>query len=176
VNQNDCALTQQSPEAPLLLLETIPGLRFRSRLKNQDRANALDHFRNLVEAHATDTLDTSIIQDILGLEGYSLRYEHCLRIIPENQLSNIEWDKPLGRGENGVVYAATWHRPNAVLATMKTHDRTMPVVLKDIFPRKMQKQDPMKKMLKEVRTKSPFPTLLLMLHSSMQPLRVLVVR
>jgi hypothetical protein len=34
VPPKDCVMTQKSPEDTLLLLETIPGLRIRARLKN----------------------------------------------------------------------------------------------------------------------------------------------
>ncbi|KAN0066969.1 Protein kinase-like domain containing protein [Elaphomyces granulatus] len=148
---NDCALTQKTADGPLLLLETIPGLRFRSRKKYQDNVAALTYFRNLVEAHATDTLDVSSVRNIIGLEpGYTPLFEHSLRVIPEEQLFNISWDEPLGEGENGAVYRAMWRKPAGHLATTRTGDQELHVVLKDVLSRRGTSQDPLKKLLKEL--------------------------
>lgn len=137
-----------------MLLETIPGLRFRSRLKHQDRTASRNYFRNLVDAHATGTLSTSAIRDVLGSEGYSAQYEHSLRVIPLQQLSEIDWTTPLGRGENGAVYAATWDRPASVLVT-STSSGPVPVVLKEVISRKGQNHAITKKLMKEVRVVIP---------------------
>lgn len=133
-----------------MLLETIPGLRFRSRLKHQDRTASENYFRNLVDAHATGTLNMSALRDVLGPEGYSAQYEHSLRVIPIEQLSEIDWTTPLGRGKNGAVYAATWERPASVLMT-STSSGPVPVVLKEVISRTEQNQALTKKLMKEVR-------------------------
>lgn len=149
--QNDCALTQKIANGPLFLLETIPGLHFRGRKKHQDKVAALNYFRNLVEAHATNTLDTSLVRDIIGLEpGYTPLFEHSLRVIPEEQLFDISWDKPIGAGENGAVYAAMWRKPAGHLATMKTGNQELHIVLKDVLPRVGTSREPLKKLLQEV--------------------------
>jgi hypothetical protein len=105
----------------------------------------------VVEAHATNTLDTSLVRDIIGLEpGYTPLFEHSLRVIPEEQLFDISWDKPIGAGENGAVYAAMWRKPAGHLATMKTGNQGLHIVLKDVLPRVGTSRDPLKKLLQEV--------------------------
>ncbi len=117
----------------MLVLETIPGLRFRRRAAEFSLAAAVDHHRALVEAHASHTLDHSHVKEILGLEpGYTPMLEHSLRIIPEIQLPPIDWTRPIGRGANGSVYASTWTRPGGVLSTSEAGP--IEVVLKDVGP------------------------------------------
>lgn len=141
-----------------MLLETLPGLRFRSRRKYQDEVAALTYFRNLVEAHATDDLDRSNIRNIIGLEPeYIPIYEHSLRIIPESQLFDISWGKPIGKGEHGAVYGALWRKTPGYLATMRPDEKEVPIVLKEIIPRAGISRDPFKKLIKEV---SPYDLLL----------------
>jgi hypothetical protein len=166
--QNDCALTQRTNDSPLLLLETLPGLRYRNREKHQDKAAALSYFRNLVEAHATDTLDSTTVRDIIGLEpGYTPLFEHSLRVVPPEQLVDIIFDKPLGKGENGAVYSAKWRKPPGQLATTNDGDRELDVVLKEVLPREGSSQDPVKKLLKEVRNIVPYLLCLLIRTSLM---------
>jgi hypothetical protein len=134
-----------------LLLETIPGLRFRSRRKYQDSVAALTYYRNLVEAHAANALNIPSIRNIIGLEpDYIPLFEHSLRVIPENQLVDISWDQPIGRGENGAVYGAIWRKPVGHLATMRTGEQEIQIVLKDVLPHIRTSQDPFKKLIKEV--------------------------
>jgi hypothetical protein len=82
--------------------------------------------------------------------GYTPLFEHSLRVIPEEQLFNISWDEPLGEGENGAVYRAMWRKPAGHLATTRTGDQELHVVLKDVLSRRGTSQDPLKKLLKEV--------------------------
>jgi hypothetical protein len=94
----------------------------------------------------------AIVRDIIGLEmGYTPLFEHSLRVIPEEQLRDISFDNPLGVGENGAVYSARWRRPPGHLATTKDGDKEIDVVLKETFPRAGTSEDPLKKLLKEVR-------------------------
>jgi hypothetical protein len=72
-------------------------------------------------------------------------------VIPEEQLRDISFDNPLGVGENGAVYSAKWRRPPGHLATTKDGDKEIDVVLKEVFPRAGTSEDPLKKLLKEVR-------------------------
>ncbi|KAL3460054.1 kinase-like domain-containing protein [Aspergillus heterothallicus] len=131
VIENDCAITQKTTGGPILLLETIPGMRFRSRIKRQDKVAALRYFRNLVEAHAQGQPTGSAVRHLLGLEGsYKPLYAHSLRIIPEDQLYDIIWDQPLGRGMNGSVYSAMWFKPAGYLAT--SGEQQQGVVLKEV--------------------------------------------
>jgi hypothetical protein len=117
---------------------------------------ALSYFRNIVEAHAAGDLDQSSVRDIIGVEPeYLLQYEHSLRIIPESQLSDLSWDEPIGRGENGAVYGAIWRKPSGHLATTGFQEAEIPVVLKEVIPRSGVLIDPLKKLLKEVRQYDP---------------------
>ncbi|KAH8689276.1 kinase-like domain-containing protein [Phaeosphaeriaceae sp. PMI808] len=148
---NDCALTKENSGGPLLLLETIPGMRFRGRIKGQDKVAALTYFRNIVEAHANGSLEDSTIRDIVGLDASkNLQFEHSLRVIPEHQLLDIHWDKPIGQGKNGAVYAGIWHKPVGHLATTRAGERDMKIVLKDVLPRSGTSEEPLKKLLKEL--------------------------
>lgn len=147
-----------SDQSPLLLLETIPGMRFRSRRKYQDQNSAVVYFRNLIEAHARGALETQYLRNLLGLEAtFTPVFEHSLRLIPEEELSGIEWDIPLGRGANGVVYSGIWHRPHGVLSTTNAAEYNIPVVLKDVTSRTGNSISTRKKLIKEVRSSNtPF--------------------
>lgn len=104
-----------------------------------------------MEAHATDALNISTIRDIIGLESdYTPLFEHSLRVIPEDQLFDISWDRPLGKGENGAVYGAMWRKPVGHLATLRTGMQEMHIVLKDVLPRIGASRDPFKKLIREV--------------------------
>jgi hypothetical protein len=155
-------MTRRSPDSPLLLLETLPGLRFRSRRSHQDTVAALTYFRNIVEAQASGNLDRTSVRDIIGMEPeYIPLYEHSLRVIPESQLFDVSWDEPIGTGENGAVYGAMWRKPPGHLATSKTHETELPIVLKEVIPRCGVSIDPVKKLIKEVRHYEPsFSTML----------------
>lgn len=153
ISQNDCAVTQQSPGTPLLLLETLPGQRYRSRNRRQDRLAALTYFRNLTEAKYWNRSPTQYLAKVLGSSAKAtdlLRYENSLRYIEESQLHDISWSEPLGRGANGAVYAATWHLPEPYLATNRRQPRIMNVVLKEVLPRAGSREDRVAKVLKEV--------------------------
>jgi hypothetical protein len=130
--QNDCSLTWSPSDSKLYLLETVPGLRYPSRQKRQDKQAALRYFRNMVEAHAAGTLGDTTIQEILGTENYSPLFEYSLRFIPSHELSLLS-ELPIGSGRYGDVYRAVWHRPEGRLATMRYRGKDMDVVLKDIF-------------------------------------------
>ena len=133
------------------MLQTLPGIRFRSRWNHQDENSALSYFRNLVEAHAVNGLDQHPVRDVIGLEaGYAPRFERSLRIIPADQLDleNANWEQPLGKGDNGAVYAATWKRPPGILST--TWSGEMKVVLKEVRPRSGEGRGVLRKFMKEV--------------------------
>lgn len=132
-----------------MILETIPGLRFRSRVKSQDKEAAMAYFRNIVEAHDSNTEDGISTEEIFGIQNYSPLYKHSLRVITEMQLSDIDWDKPLGEGQNGAVYSATWQRPPGYLSTSRPIAPSMAVVLKDVKPRANTSQDASMKLLRE---------------------------
>jgi hypothetical protein len=126
-------------------------MRFRSRIKYQDKASALAYFRNLVEAHASGTLDISPVRNLVGLEpSYSPAFEHSLRLIPEEQLSSISWQEPLGKGANGVVYSALWHRPPGILASSQQKKLDEDVVLKDVQSQTTSLQASRNRIIKEV--------------------------
>jgi hypothetical protein len=120
-------------------------------MKSQDQTAALAYFRNIVEAHSNDSLEDSATRDIIGLDvGKNLQFEDSLRIIPEHQLVNIHWDKPIGQGGNGAVYTGIWRKPVGHLATTRVGERDMKIVLKDVLPRLGTSEKPLKKLLKEV--------------------------
>lgn len=149
-------MTQEVHTGPVTILQTIPGIRFRSRWDHQDEESAISYFRNLVEAHAMNAVDQSSIRDIIGLEAeYIPRYEYSLRFIPPDELdfAHIEWDKPLGKGDNGAVYASTWRRPPGVLLT--TWSGEMKVVVKEVQLRDGENRDVLRKFMKEVSLQMP---------------------
>jgi hypothetical protein len=139
----------------LILLQTLPGLHFRSRWDHQDEKSGVTYFRNLVEAHAANILDVNSVRDAIGLEAeYTPLFEHSLRVIPSDQLGigDIDWDNPLGRGDNGAVYAATWTRPPGVLTT--TWSGQKQIVLKEVRPREGEGRDTLRKFMKEASSKT----------------------
>jgi hypothetical protein len=103
----------------------------------------------MIESHASETLDRDHVKELLGLEpGYQPLYENSLKVIPEEQLSPVEWNRPIGSGRNGRVYASTWHYPGGVLSTSMP-SRTE-VVLKEIIPSDCQISYSLEKFMKEV--------------------------
>lgn len=114
--------------------------------------SAIMYFRNLVEANASGTSDTSRLRELLGLEAtYTPAFEHSLRLIPEEELPAVSWDVPLGKGANGVVYSAEWHRPRGLLATTNAADDVVQVVLKDVQSRANSSVKSREKLIKEVK-------------------------
>ena len=127
-------------------------MRFRSRCKYQDQKSAMIYFRNLVEAHAAGPNGTQYLRDALGLEAtYAPVFEHSLRLIREEDLSEISWDEPLGRGANGIVFSAIYHRHPGMLASSKAAESRVSVVLKDILSRSGNLIAARKKLIKEVK-------------------------
>lgn len=132
--QNDCCLSWDPYEDKLYVLETIPGLRYRSRQKLQDKQAALLYFRNLVEAHAAGTLDDTTVQDVLGIDHYSSLFEYSLRYIPPRELSLVS-NALIGSGKFGKVYRAIWRRPEGKLATTSGGEEEIEVALKSLLLR-----------------------------------------
>jgi len=151
VFENNCTITKRD-DGEICVLQTLPGIHLRLRKAQLDYQAALGYYRNIVEAHASNTLNDTFIKDILGLgEDYNALYENTLRLIPDStsELRDIDWENPIGKGNNGAVYAATWHRRESVLSTSKSGD--IPVVLKDVIPR--GSHDATEKFMKEARDK-----------------------
>ena len=131
------------------ILETIPGMIFRFRIAHADHTLAVRYYRALVEDHAAGNLDKSDVKDLLGLEqGYTPLFEKSLRIIPASQLSPFDWNRPLGKGRNGRVYASTWTQQQGVLATSQAGD--VSVVLKDVVSSGPRQLAARSKFMKEV--------------------------
>ncbi|KAF4502232.1 serine threonine kinase [Fusarium agapanthi] len=145
---NDCAITR-SPTGEVFVLETVPGLRFRGRAAGFDHATAIAHLRNMIESHASETLDRTYVKELLGLEpGYKPLFENSLKVIHAEQLSSVEWKRPIGSGRNGRVYTSTWKYPGGVLST-STPSRTE-VVLKEITPNDFGVSCSLQKFMKEL--------------------------
>jgi hypothetical protein len=124
-------------------------MRFRGRRKYQDEVSALSYFRNLVEAHASGTLDAPDVREIIGLEAsYQPAFKYSLRLIPEGQLYDIAWERPLGKGSNGVVYSASWRKLGGILKTSAPSIK-VEVVLKDVKSRFGTSKESRKKLMKE---------------------------
>jgi hypothetical protein len=86
----------------------------------------------------------------MGLEAsYRPAFQHSLRLIPAEELHDISWQSPIGKGANGVVYSASWNKPGGVLTT--SVPSTKPVVLKDVISRFDIGRESRKKLIKEVR-------------------------
>ncbi|KAF5720072.1 Ypk2p [Fusarium mundagurra] len=148
---NDCALTAKDGTGHLVLLETIPGIRYRSRRKHQDEAAARQYFRNVVEAHANGSLDQPILADLAGIDATQiLQFQHSLRFITEDEFINIVWKSPLGAGQNGKVFKATWKKPRGILVRPSEEKDVLDVVLKEVLPRQGSAEQPSKKLLKEL--------------------------
>ena len=150
-SQNDCALTAEDGTGHLLLLETIPGMRYRSRRKHQDETAARQYFRNVVEAHANGSLDQPILASLTGIDAMQiLQFQHSLRFIMEDEFISIDWKSPLGTGQNGRVFKATWRKPRGILVRPSHEKDVLDVVLKEVLPRQGSSEDPLKKLIKEV--------------------------
>jgi len=109
----------------------------------------MTYFRNLVEAHAAGTLSDRAVEQLLGPENASPHFDKSLRIISPDQIFQRS-DVPIGRGANGVVYAALWRRPPGVLASMRKTASEVAIVMKEITPRILN-PDIIQKFLTEVR-------------------------
>jgi hypothetical protein len=133
-------------------LETLPGLRFRSRQKFQDKNVALRYYRNLVEAHAANRLDDPSMREILGAEHFSTLFNHSLRFIPETEIHLLS-STPIGRGRNGEVYRAVWKRPPGQLATANSGEEVDVVLKKMIVNSKARGLS--RKFVQEVSTPLP---------------------
>lgn len=103
-----------------------------------------------MEDYATGNSSYHRLKAIFGHDNYPRQYEHSLRIIDGSDLESLDWRKPLGRGQNGVVYAAVWHKPQGVLGTVG--ESRVPVVLKEVHHKVHESDDPLHSVLKEVRS------------------------
>ena len=155
VIKNDCAVTVRPCDKQVFLLETVPGLQFRSRTKHQDLQAALKYFRNIIEAHHAGNLDQRPVVDFLGPENAQPYFDKSLQIIPQTQLTKVS-SNAIGHGANGAVYAAVWDRPTGALATTKRAASQIPVVLKEILPI-ARGVNTLHRLLREVRTSSKLP-------------------
>lgn len=137
---------------PLLLLETVPGMRYRSRRNHQDEKAARQYFRNMVEAHANGSLDQPILPDLAGVDAAQvLQFQHSLRFITEDELQDLDLTSPLGAGQNGKVFKATWKKPRSILVRPRDEKECVDVVLKEVIPRQGSAEEALKKLIKEVR-------------------------
>ena len=117
----------------MFLLETMPGMQFRSRMHHQGIQAALTYFRNVVEAHNVGRLHQRTVEELLG-PGNALPYfEKSLRVISPSELLDVS-PKPIGRGANGTVYQTSWQKPQGVLVTTNRGRSQVPVVLKHVLP------------------------------------------
>lgn len=82
-------------------------MKFREIWKAADRQVALKYFRNLVDHHRYG--EPELLKETLGL-SYNPKYENLLEFIPFHQFE-IDQEHPLMRGSRGLVYTATWKRP-----------------------------------------------------------------
>jgi hypothetical protein len=150
--QNDCAMTVRPNDQQIFLLETVPGLQFRSRTEHQDIQAALKYFRNVIEAHHAGTLHQRTVLDFLGPDNALPYFDKSLQIIPQTQLSEVS-SNPIGHGANGAVYAALWQRPTGALATTNRAASQISVVLKEILPAG-RGVNTLQRLLREVRSSS----------------------
>lgn len=149
--KNDCALTTEVDTGDLLLLETVPGMRYRGRRKHQDETAAREYCRNVVEAHANGSLDQPVLAQLAGMDATQiLQFQHSLRFITEAEFVCINWKSPLGTGQNGRVFTATWKKPRGVLVTPSEEKDVLDVVLKEVIPHQGSAGESLKKLLKEV--------------------------
>lgn len=107
--QNDIAITQDSDSGEWIVLETVPGIKFRAFLKQNNRFTALQYFRTL----ANDANDASkeSLQTAIGL-NFQPRFENLLKLISCEQIVHVD-PSPM-RGAHGAVYRATWARPASI--------------------------------------------------------------
>jgi hypothetical protein len=155
--KNDCAITVDNATGHVLLLETVPGMRYRSRREHQDENAARQYFRNVVEAHANGSLDQPILADLTDIDAMQiLQFQNSLRLITESEISSIDWTNPLGVGQNGRVFKATWRIPRGILVRSPDEKDVLDVVLKEALPRGQSAKVTLKKFLKEVCDKVSF--------------------
>ncbi|KAF3000080.1 hypothetical protein E8E13_002178 [Curvularia kusanoi] len=148
---NDCALTAEEGTGHLLLLETVPGMRYRSRRKHQDETTARQYFRNVVEAHANGSLNQPVLANLAGVDATQiLHFQHSLRFITADEFLSIDWTSPLGAGQNGRVFKATWRTPRGILVRPSNGKDVLDVVLKEVLPRQGSSEEPLKKLFKEL--------------------------
>jgi hypothetical protein len=62
----------------------------------------------------------------------------------------VNWATPIGKGDNGAVFEATWPRPLSHFMSKDKKDPDLQVVLKEVQPRE-KSEDALKKFMKEVR-------------------------
>lgn len=132
----------------MLLLETIPGLRFRARRQHQDEEAALKFFRNVVEEHRAKSMGVFDERNIFTYPDPWHLYENSFAMVSADELEVESWTEPLGRGQNGAVYAARWNR---AVKYLKTSDSgPLDVVLKDVIDPGCAYASSTKKFLEEV--------------------------
>lgn len=126
-------------------------MRYRSRREHQDENATRQYFRNVVEAHANGSLDQPILADLTDIDAMQiLQFQNSLRLITEGEISSIDWTNPLGVGQNGRVFKATWRIPRGILVKSSDEKDVLDVVLKEVLPRGLSAEVTLKKFLKEV--------------------------
>ena len=144
--QNDCAITKKDDEQ-VYVLQTLPGILFRLRVSMLGYSTALKYYRGVVEARESNSESHEALQRLIG-DGYSPLYVNTIKVVPDahSTLVDVDMENPLGRGSNGVVYAAILRCERPVLSTSMSGD--VPIVLKDYIARKSD--DAMRKFMREV--------------------------
>jgi hypothetical protein len=107
--QNDIAITQDSDSGEWFVLETLPGIKFRALLKQNNRSAALEYFRTL--ANEANEASKESLQTAIGL-NFQPRFENLLKLIPFEQIVHVD-PSPM-RGAHGAVFRATWARPASI--------------------------------------------------------------
>ncbi|KAF2676869.1 hypothetical protein K458DRAFT_177448 [Lentithecium fluviatile CBS 122367] len=126
-------------------------MRYRSRRNHQDEKAARQYFRNMVEAHANGSLDQPILPDLAGVDAAQvLQFQHSLRFITEDELRDLDLTSPLGAGQNGKVFKATWKKPRSILVRPRDEKEVVDVVLKEVIPRQGSAEEALKKLIKEM--------------------------
>ena len=106
-------------------------MRFRAWIHNQDPVSAQMFFRNLTEEHYQSCHGVRKDTDFAGLPGIDPLYKYSFPVIPVCELEIESFRKPLGKGQNGSVYAAKWTMPVKMLSTSEKGRKD--VVLKDVL-------------------------------------------
>ena len=140
-------MTRRPCDDQIFLLETIPGIQYRSRQEEQDSTSAKLYFRNVIEARESKFEPAATLRKILG-QGVPLApFINFLHVIPADELT-ITSDLPIGQGANGEVYAAVWKKSQGALTTTAYEAKEVQVVLKRVRPTK--DKDDLQKLMHEV--------------------------
>jgi hypothetical protein len=126
-------------------------MRFRARAAKVDVFSGMDYFILLTEKDALSKRTDNASLSPAWSDQLPEFYRDSLKIIPESQIIDVHWDKPLGRGANGAVYSGAWLRPANPLRNLEPDVVSVPVVLKDISSVKNPMAHETELFLKEVR-------------------------